>query len=951
MTRIRSSGQKPDGTFVPEISDDEMIRLDLMADARARAVPGGGPLPIPRSKFGCPAVPTRAIGRPRLGGVLGEPDWRVALVTGGPATGKTVAVAQWFQTLDPIAREWVTLDVGDDRPERFWLTFVLALDRAVPGAFGQAVASAADVHRLPPEFLSRLLTAWSAVTDPVVIVLDDIHYLRSPEITENLGFVIEHLPKPSRMLLTSRVDPHLPVSRWRGRGWLTELRQRNLALTLPESAELFTALGEHRLTASDIERLWRHTEGWVAGLRLAAAGLTDRADVPAAVAEFSGRTQVVADLLADELVHHAPKDMSEFLVRTSVADVLDAELCDALSGRSDSGDVLPRLEADLKFVTATGPNRDTYRYHPLLAEMLRAELQTQRPDEIPGLNRLAATILQARGDIAGAARCFLAAGDADRAFSIVFEAALRRNDVADPAGIAAFVNLFPLELVTESASRMLTYAVILGLSGRLAEAHAWVQRARVRIDGEPEPAAKDVATLDALRLLMFTVSAETGDEIAAGRRAVEAIEAGLDLGPLSARTRIQLVRGYLLVDKPDEADAALRAGHPGDEIAALVLAPALAARIAVRQGRLSEAERQATATLHAAHAFGLDTHAGVAEANLALAGVLIDRNELGDATAALRKLEEILQAIPIARVYQILLRLEKARLAAALNDFDDVFTSLLEAGMLIDHVPQSPLRCMVDAAAARWHLEAGQTRQAEELIATLPDDRAAHTLLRARLDLARGRFDTVRARLRQASPGTMRDRLNGELLLARAAIEAGEDATAHVAAAVGRAAPEHMVRVFLDEGPAVTRLARVAADSLGTESGTSLSVALGSPPRPRGTPRQPAAILTERELSVLRFLPSRLTNDGIARECLMSVNTVKTHLKSIYAKLGVTSRAETVERARLLGLLLPAAGSPVRILPRHPGLGATGNPAARHPGTGASVTRSRGPSPPGPPGG
>ena len=257
----------------------------------------------------------------------------------------------------------------------------------------------------------------------------------------------------------------------------------------------------------------------------------------------------------------------------------------------------------------------------------------------------------------------------------------------------------------------------------------------------------------------------------------------------------------------------------------------------------------------------------------------------------------------MTRVYQVLLRLEKARVAAALGDFDDVFATLHEAGKLIAHLPQSALRRLVDAAAARWHLQAGQARQAEELIGTLPDRGPAHTLLRARLDLASGRFDAVRARLRRAELAPVRDRLAGELLLARAAIESGEDASAHVTVAVGLAAPERLVRVFLEEGPAVARLARAAAESLGAESGTSLSVALGSPPRLRGTSRQPAVVLTERELLVLRFLPSRLTNAEIARECLVSVNTVKANLKNIYAKLGVSSRAETVARARLLGLL------------------------------------------------
>jgi len=869
----------------------------------AGAFSGGSPLSVSRSKFGCPAVPVRAIARPRLAEVLAQPDWRVALVTGGPATGKTVAVAQWFEALDPIAREWVTLDVGDDRPERFWLTFVLALDRAVPGAFAQAAASAANVHRLPPEFVDRLLTAWSAVTDPLVIVLEDVHHLLNPEVTEGLGFLLEHLPGGSRVVLTSRSDPLLPVSRWRGRSWFAELRQSDLAFTLPETTELFAALGEHRLTADEIERLWRHTEGWVAALRLAAAGLKDRADIPAAVDEFSGRTPMMADLLAEELLHRAPAELSEFLLRTSVADVLDAELCDALSGRSDSADVLRQMEADLKFVMATGPGRDTYRYHPLLAEMLRSELRTHRPEEAQRLNRLAAAILEVRDDLAGAARCLLAAGDADQAFSLVFNAAYRRADLSDTPGIAAFVNLFPRELVTDSASRMLTYGLMLGLSGEVAEARAWLQRARLRISDEPEARAEDVAILDLLRLLTFAVSAGTGDGIGAGLRAVEAVEAGLDLGVAGARARMNLVRGYLLVDKPDEADAALHAGSPGDEIAALVLAPALAARIALRHGRLSEAERQATAAVKAAGAFGLATHPGTLDAHLALAGVLIDRNDVAGAAAEFELLDEVIQANPFTLVYQVLLRLEKARVAAALDDFDGLFAILSEADKLMVHLPQSALGRLVGAVAARWHLEAGETRQAEELIATLPDGSPAHTLLRVRLDLARGRFDAVRARFGRASFAAMRDRVTGDLLLARAAIDSGEDAAPYVMAAVRLAAPERLVRVFLEEGPAVARLARAAAQSLGTEAGTSLAAALGAPVRSRRTRRQPTVILTERELAVLQFMPSHLTNAEIASECLMSLNTLKSHLKRMHAKLGVSSRAETVERARLLGLL------------------------------------------------
>jgi ATP/maltotriose-dependent transcriptional regulator MalT len=342
--------------------------------------------------------------RPRLAEVLAHDEWRVALVTGGAATGKTVLASQWFESLEGVSREWVTLEASDDRPERFWLMIALALERAMPGAFTASVTSTTGVHRLLPDFLDRLMADWAAVSGPLVLVLDDVHYLRDRSITDDLSSVVDHLPNHSRILLTSRAVPQLPLGRWRGRSWLVEIRQRDLALTLPESVSLVAALDEHRLTTTDIERLWRHTEGWAAGLRLAISELKHCTNVSAAVAEFSGRDAVVADLLTEEVLHRAPDDLADFLLRTSVVDVLDAELCNALSGRNDSGDVLRSMEAELQFVTATGADRTSYRYHSLLAEMLRHQLELEHPDDLPTLYRVAAGVLERRSDIAGAVR-------------------------------------------------------------------------------------------------------------------------------------------------------------------------------------------------------------------------------------------------------------------------------------------------------------------------------------------------------------------------------------------------------------------------------------------------------------------------------------------------------------------------------------------------------------------
>ena len=253
-------------------------------------------------------------------------------MTGGPATGKTVAVAQWFETLGPVARESVTLDVSDDRPERFWLRFVLALQRTVPGAFAEAMASETDMHRLAPEFLDRSLTEWSAVHRSAGHRARRHPSPADPEITEDLGYVVGAPPRPLDEAVHQPGRPPLPVSRWRGRGWLAEVHQRDPASTLPETAQLLTTLGEHRLPRVRSRGSGVAPRGWVACLRLAAAGLKDRADVPAAVANSRAGPRWWPTCSPRSYCGGAPAEVSEFLLRTSVADVLDAKLCDALRG-------------------------------------------------------------------------------------------------------------------------------------------------------------------------------------------------------------------------------------------------------------------------------------------------------------------------------------------------------------------------------------------------------------------------------------------------------------------------------------------------------------------------------------------------------------------------------------------------------------------------------------------
>ena len=241
----------------------------------------------------------------------------MALLTAGPATGKTTLAADWFHSLGRTRREWLRLDVDDNQPERFWLSFTMALERSLPGAFSGSVQRASNFDRAQFELLDSVLSDWSGAAEPLTLVVDDAHHLRDHQLTKDLGTLMEHLPPGSRIVLMSRLDLPLPIAGWRVRSWLVEIRQADLAFTLPEAQALFTTLGEVDLEPSQVETIWRQSEGWVAALRLASSTLRGRRDLAVAVSEFSGRNPMVADLLAEQLLSRQAPDIADFLLRTS----------------------------------------------------------------------------------------------------------------------------------------------------------------------------------------------------------------------------------------------------------------------------------------------------------------------------------------------------------------------------------------------------------------------------------------------------------------------------------------------------------------------------------------------------------------------------------------------------------------------------------------------------------
>ena len=739
----------------------------------------------------------------------------------------------------------------------------------------------------------------AALERSLEFVLEDFHVLRNPAIIASLASVIENLPAQLRFVITSRSDPALPTARWRARSWVADIRQRDLAFDEDETRSLLAALGAPVFAPGEVVELQTRTEGWVAALILMAGTRRD-ADEAGVTRRLTGSNRMIADLLAEEVIERQPDDVRDLMLCSSIVDDFDPDLCDILAGRRDSRACLESLERETHFLVTVEP-RGAYRYHPLLKDLLRAELDRLHPGRAAALHLSAARALIARGDFSGAVAHYVALGDWDRAFQLVLDPRFEWREHEDVARTAAWLDAFPAEFLAESVERMLKFAFALMLCCRWNEAHAWLNRAEHTLAAEPCSRVEDVVLLDILRLYEFISDGADATGIECGHRALGHIDRGVEFGIVGERVRPGLARAHLLVDDPEGAEDALSGPIHGGEISTTVVPLGVRARIALRQGHLRAAAEHSEKALAAASAFEMPKHFVTLDAHIALLGVLTDRDDLAAARRVVEQIESVTAGHP-AFAYRIIGRLDEVRLAAA-RGLEDAFAVVDDLRILLHERDRPTLRSFVDAIEARLHLDAGETSRAEALADRLhPGTPASSPTGGPPPPRARIRQLDARERLDRATLTSVRDRLTAELLSVRACVMSGEDPERHLSRVVELAAPEHLVRVVLEEGDVVARLVRSAAERVGVIEAEQFATALGSPPRLRH--RADAFVtLTEREQAVLRFLPSRLTNQEIGRECFMSVNTVKAHLKAIYNKLGVSSRSDAVERARLLGAL------------------------------------------------
>jgi LuxR family maltose regulon positive regulatory protein len=900
------------------------------------------------TKLHMPGPQPGFVPRPRLAEALGEGLARGRVLVCAPAGfGKTALLADWARG-DGRAVAWLGLDGGDSDPARFWRYVVAALDRARPGLAGRVGSPPqASAEGLVTALVNEL--AAGPGPDEVLLVLDDYHLVESGPVHESVAFLLENLPPGLRVVVSGRADPPLPLARLRARGQLAELRAADLRFTGEEAAALLREAIGADLRGQTVAALTARTEGWAAGLQLAALSLRGQPDEAGFVAAFSGSHRFVLDYLTDEVLERQDEQVRAFLLETSVLERLSAEVCDAVTGRSGSQAMLAGIERAGLFLVPLDEVRGWWRYHHLFADLLRARLQAEQPGRIPALHRAAAAWCEEHDLADDAVRHALAAGDTAWAARLVeqhVEALLGRSEGAT---LRRWLSALPAQAVRDRPRLCLAQAYAAAMGFHLEALAALLDDAEhAHAAGGDEPYEPSLgppqgdsvlANVPAgIAFLRGSLARLRGDATLAASYNAQAL-AQLGEGDWLMRSFVQWNQAVTdwLAGRLGSAERGL-----ADLLAERPAAGEFFAGFLPMRARydLSEVQR-AQGNLDAALATcrqALDEAGDSSQtaltgpAHVGLAQVLYERNEL---TAAL---DHATRGVTLCRQLTFTQSIATglalvARIRHAHGDAAGALEAMAEAGQaglspqvitLFNPVPAQRARLLLAhgdvGAAAQWTIAAGLG----------PDDEPEYPREPAYLVLAR-------VLLAQHDPGaalTLLQRLLGDAAsqgrtgsiieigalraLALAACGDHVRALGALTEALTLARRHGYVRIFADEGapmrdlltqlPAAGPGRQHAAGRIGRGYLSALVRACGQadatpPRRAAAAPPGLAEPLTGRELEVLRLLAAGRSNQRIALDLVVALDTVKKHVTHVLGKLGAANRTEAVARARQLGLL------------------------------------------------
>jgi LuxR family transcriptional regulator, maltose regulon positive regulatory protein len=846
---------------------------------------------------------------------------RVTIVSAPAGSGKSSLLRAWAARLSRPDRLAV-VQVHRDQPDAqdFWLALLDAVRRAAGTAAG-AEPSAAAPRFSASVTADRILAELEAAGD-IVLVIDDLHELNSPETHRELSRLLMNLPARVHAILATRRDLPLRLHQLRLTGELAEIRAADLRFTELETRELLAASGI-RLSLGGVAVLHQRTEGWAAGLRLAALSLAGHPDPERFVAEFSGSDRTVAEYLLAEMLERQPDDVQHLLLSTCVLDRVNWELADLLTGRTGSERILLNLEDANAFVVSLDPARTWFRYHHLFGDLLRLELRRRSALEIPVLHRRAAAWLSEHGQVIDAIRHTQAAGDwaeaarllADHSFSLTLDGhtqALQSLLQAFPPGSGEVTELALVHATGELAA------------GHLDDAAAYLSVATPRIETAPGDRVPRLrATAASLQLWL---ARRRGDLAAAVGQAaiIDPPATGRSEGEIALASDLRaaglmnlgIVEAWWL--RLPDAERHLR---EGTALARRIGRPYLEVGCLAELGYASKdrsfatAVRRCRAAIALAERHGWDTAPVVAPALVTLADRLIWMAELDEGETWLRRAAHALRSDAGPGI-RLLLHLATGMLRSARGGDRAALEEFIAADRLLIRLaaPQA-LASQVTGWMLATQARAGQASEARTALAALPDDRAVGgeiATAEAVICLADGDPAGALIALKGVLGGTApvaghSTAVEAHLLAGLAHRELGDHRAAKQAAgrALELAEPDRLVLPFLLSGSLELLEALPGHE---TAHAALLAVILdilhGRSAAPEETAVPPQATdLSPTELKVLRYLPTNLSRPEIARELSVSANTVSTHIRNIYAKLGADDRSAAVQRARQLRLL------------------------------------------------
>ena len=897
------------------------------------------PAPLLQTKLHLPAIRPEQVARPRLFERLNAGLFRKLTLISAPAGfGKTTLASAWLRSGDrPFV--WVSLDEGDNDPSRFLIYLVSALQR-IDGKIGETAQLRLEAPKPPPveALLTELINDVATQPASFVLVLDDYQTITAPAVHEALSFLLERQPPEMHLVVISRQDPPLPISRLRGRGQVTEIRQSDLRFTFEETTAFLDESVRLSLSASQTASLEALTEGWITGLQMAALALKPllvdegSGGVSRFIARFSGRHHFVLDYLTDEVLRRQPDPVREFLRRTSILKRMCGSLCDALIGHAardrsafaSSQQILEHLQRANLFVVPLDDERLWFRYHRLFSELLRARLQEEEPEQVPRLHLRAATWCDQNGLPAEAVDHALAIPDLDLAADII-ERGILKASAWSSVNVAMFLewlSALPDDVVRHRPRLRLFASRVLYLAGQREETEQILQdledllhdnpsfpddggllgrvildrasyaavrgdvRLAIELAGQALTCFPEDEAMPRMRVssVLGLAHFRSGDMAAASQafsRAIVSAEAA-DLGSVAVPlvcnlAEVQIVQGQLRQAFQTCQRAMDAATVDGARTSAAGFAGLELSKILYEQNNLEMAERRASESLGLLIRSGTTDSFGIGHA--LLARIRQAQGEDRAALAAIREAIGIAQGFGIARVSN-LIAAHRARIWLAQGGLD---------------------------LAARWAADYGQMEDTEYL-------REFEDLTLSRVLLAQDSAPEALVLLDTLlPPAEVAGRMGTviEILTLRAlAVQATNDtaqALGNLERALKLARPEGYARVFIDEGQPMRDLLRRAAKR-GIEPGyVGLLLAAGWPEKEKGQPATGMSALVEplsdREIQVLGLLADRLTNSEIAQRLVISLPTVKSHTSNIYGKLGVHSRKDAVIQAIALGIL------------------------------------------------